>query len=136
MNKSELEEDIRILEEQLARKKKLLNKSERVEEGEYYWCIDSDGDVLKYVDSYLDCDDLHYQIGNYFHTEEEALNSGLYFHMNSKYHFWIPGTGQNAPKEIPNDCERLAISSDQWCWYTTTDTPNTWFQFVYRWPKS
>ena len=45
---------------------------ERVEYGAAYWCIDSDGCILKCHDYYYAEDDVLYENGNYYRSEREA----------------------------------------------------------------
>ena len=47
-------------------------KGGRVEKGERYWHVDGDGCVMSIVECLDRFDDGYYQVGNYFHTKEEA----------------------------------------------------------------
>lgn len=44
----------------------------RAGEGERYWCVQSDGEKADDYEDKMDVDDLRYELGNYFKTEEEA----------------------------------------------------------------
>lgn len=55
---------------------KMKNKNEskrwRAKRGEYYYCVDSDGEVIKPWDNRDSIDDFRYKTRNYFKTVEEA----------------------------------------------------------------
>lgn len=44
----------------------------RAKEGERYWCMQTDGEVAEDHEIGTDIDDMRYELGNYFKTEEEA----------------------------------------------------------------
>ena len=50
----------------------------RAKEGEFYFLVDTTGDILKILDSRNFYDDKKFKIGNYFKTEEEAKESKFY----------------------------------------------------------
>ena len=74
---SELEEDIRILEELLALKKKQRGNW-RAEVSEIYWYVDDTGGTCEEEEQNDDIDDRYHKIGNYIRSEEEAKNSDLF----------------------------------------------------------
>ena len=50
----------------------------RAEKGCKYFLINSIGDIYNTMDNYYEIDDLHFETGNYFKTEEEAKQSKFY----------------------------------------------------------
>lgn len=73
-------EFIPIIEEKV----KLINckygikKKWRAEHGERYYFIDTLGDVMSDMDTRYVLDNKKFEIGNYFKTKEDAMNSKLY----------------------------------------------------------
>ena len=49
-----------------------IPKRWRAEELEEYYIIKSDGEIIEVDEEFLDFDDKHYKLGNYFKTKEEA----------------------------------------------------------------
>lgn len=50
----------------------------RAEKGNKYFLINSIGDIYNTIDNYYEVDDLHFEKGNYFQTEEEGKESKFY----------------------------------------------------------
>lgn len=69
----ELEKQIANLQEEV-RKLKEIKSAEpwRVAETEWYYCIDSDGSIVKYLDSYTDMHSHRFQFGNYYRCKKLA----------------------------------------------------------------
>ena len=77
MNEEQVIEQIAKLEKELAELKTIINKPEsygreRVEKGVFYWHIRMCGAVEKYKEYFNNTDRKIFNMGNYYHTKEEA----------------------------------------------------------------
>lgn len=50
----------------------------RAEKGEEYFLVTSYGGIYKTKDNYYEMDDLHFNVKNYFKSEQEAKESKIY----------------------------------------------------------
>ena len=78
MNRQEILDEIAVLKERLNKLEKMYdsltppNKRWRAERFDAYYYIGSDGKIYRRSEAGFESDNLHYELGNYFQTEEQA----------------------------------------------------------------
>ena len=130
MSNKQLDKMIAYLESLKTEEPKEVKRWRAEKLGEY-WFINLVGSISVQRETLTTTDNLCYNTGNYFKTEEEAKSSTLYHVMNSEYFYWFPDMPKL--KEIPKNCERYSLW-DRWI-AEDEEEPSEWQSIIRRWPK-
>lgn len=119
MNKQELKKEITRLKERLTALEKLYNDLSpsnerwRGTEGERYCYIGSDGMLYWNIDGNWDSDNIRYELGNYFQSEEEAKFEIERLKVISELKEWTTSIDEFDWKDSYNKKYMIVLESDE-----------------------
>lgn len=106
----------------------------RAKEGERYFYVNSNGNIIHATDWYTEWDDTRHNIGNYFMSEADVESSCEKFILDSRWTFWFPGCHMEKPRTAPDSCQYFNTSTLHWI--LSSQHPMQWNGAMRRWPKT
>ena len=128
-----LEAAIKEAQLQIEELKKPVRNRWRADKGSRYFFISYKGVVTSDEEGDYQADDIRFEKGNYFKTENEAKASNLYT-MLGEYDYWIPGVTPCKPSFQPRNLERFKTGTREWI--STIAPGESWHSCMYRWKRS